>query len=202
MRVVIVEDSPIVRQRLEDLLGTVPGMNVVGQAEGVSEAMDVIGRTSPDVVILDLRLKDGTGMMVLEMVKKIRPATRVVAEPEYEESWDEEAKHEWLAAFSATMGPAVTVHEVTPGHFAHGRMLRRAVAPVPGPPGDHEERRQIARVRGQRIFWDLAGALVPRGRGYDFNQALMDFGATWCTARKPRCAPCPMKRFCATYRLA
>ena len=78
MRVVIVEDSPIVRQRLEDLLGTVPGMNVVGQAKGVSEAMDVIGRTSPDVVILDLRLKDGTGMMVLEMVKKIRPATRVV----------------------------------------------------------------------------------------------------------------------------
>jgi A/G-specific adenine glycosylase len=62
--------------------------------------------------------------------------------------------------------------------------------------------RRLARVRGQRIFWDLAGALVPRGRGYDFNQALMDFGATWCTARKPRCAPCPMKRFCATYRLA
>ena len=62
--------------------------------------------------------------------------------------------------------------------------------------------RRLARVRGQRIFWELAGALVPRGRGYDFNQALMDFGATWCTARKPRCAPCPMKRFCATYRLA
>ncbi len=62
--------------------------------------------------------------------------------------------------------------------------------------------RRLARVRGQRIFWDLAAALVPRGHGYDFNQALMDFGATWCTPRKPRCAPCPMKRFCATYRLA
>ena len=62
--------------------------------------------------------------------------------------------------------------------------------------------RRLARVRGQRIFWDLAAALVPRGRGYDFNQALMDFGATWCTPRKPRCAPCPMKRFCATYRVA
>jgi len=30
----------------------------------------------------------------------------------------------------------------------------------------------------------------------------MDFGATWCTARAPRCRPCPMKRFCATYRAA
>ena len=61
--------------------------------------------------------------------------------------------------------------------------------------------RRLARVRGQRAFWDLAAALVPPGRGYDFNQALMDFGATWCTPRKPRCVPCPMKRFCASYGL-
>ena len=56
--------------------------------------------------------------------------------------------------------------------------------------------RGAARVRGDRRYWDLAGALVPSGRGYDFNQALMDFGATWCTARRPRCAPCTMRSFC------
>ena len=39
----------------------------------------------------------------------------------------------------------------------------------------------------------------PRARVYDFNQALMDFGATWCTARKPLCLPCPMRRFCRAY---
>ena len=50
------------------------------------------------------------------------PARYYVSPPD--ESWDEQAKHEWLAVFSATMGPVVTVHEVTPGHFAHGRMLR------------------------------------------------------------------------------
>jgi Bacterial protein of unknown function (DUF885) len=53
------------------------------------------------------------------------PARYYVSPPG--ESWDEEAKHEWLAVFSATMGRAVTVHEVTPGHFAHGRMLRQLV---------------------------------------------------------------------------
>jgi hypothetical protein len=53
------------------------------------------------------------------------PARYYVSPPDV--SWDEEAKHEWLAVFSATMGPAVTVHEVTPGHFAHGRMLRQLV---------------------------------------------------------------------------
>jgi A/G-specific adenine glycosylase len=60
-------------------------------------------------------------------------------------------------------------------------------------------RHRLARVRGDKTFWDLAASLVPRGRGYDFNQALMDFGATWCTARKPRCAPCPMRSFCACF---
>ncbi len=59
--------------------------------------------------------------------------------------------------------------------------------------------RRLARVRGEKTFWDLAEALVPRGRAYDFNQALMDFGATWCTPRRPRCAPCPMRTFCAAY---
>ena len=59
--------------------------------------------------------------------------------------------------------------------------------------------RRSARVRGDAALWGLAQALVPAGRGYDFNQALMDFGATWCLPRRPRCAPCPMRAFCATY---
>jgi A/G-specific adenine glycosylase len=58
---------------------------------------------------------------------------------------------------------------------------------------------RLARVRGQRVFWDLATALVPRGRGYDFNQALMDFGATVCRARKPECLMCPMTSKCRAY---
>jgi A/G-specific adenine glycosylase len=56
--------------------------------------------------------------------------------------------------------------------------------------------RRLARVRGQRAFWELAEALVPPGRAYDFNQALMDFGATWCTPRRPRCERCPMRAIC------
>jgi len=59
--------------------------------------------------------------------------------------------------------------------------------------------RRLKRLRGEARLWALAEALVPRGRGYDFNQALMDFGATWCTPRRPRCTPCPMRRFCATF---
>ena len=59
--------------------------------------------------------------------------------------------------------------------------------------------RRLKRLKGQRALWELAAALVPPGRAYDFNQALMDFGATWCTPRKPRCHPCPMRSFCKSY---
>ena len=59
--------------------------------------------------------------------------------------------------------------------------------------------RRARRLRGEKAYWDLAEALVPPGRAYDFNQALMDFGATWCSPRAPHCTPCPMKRFCASY---
>jgi len=48
-------------------------------------------------------------------------------------------------------------------------------------------------------LWAVSGALVPRGRAFDFNQALMDFGATACTARKPACLICPMAKFCRSY---
>lgn len=48
-------------------------------------------------------------------------------------------------------------------------------------------------------LWQLSKALIPRGKGYDFNQAIMDFGAMVCTARDPYCLLCPMKSFCKTY---
>ena len=48
----------------------------------------------------------------------------------------------------------------------------------------------------RKHLWTLSEALVPRKRVFDFNQALMDLGALICTARKPRCPACPMKRSC------
>lgn len=48
-------------------------------------------------------------------------------------------------------------------------------------------------------LWRLAESLIPRGKAYDFNQALMDFGAIRCTARTPGCQACPMTPICKTF---
>ncbi len=59
--------------------------------------------------------------------------------------------------------------------------------------GEGDPKTQRARL------WNLSEALIPKGQGYNFNQALMDFGATICAARDPYCLLCPMKDLCKTY---
>ncbi|MGE5245544.1 MAG: A/G-specific adenine glycosylase [Betaproteobacteria bacterium] len=48
----------------------------------------------------------------------------------------------------------------------------------------------------KRRLWAISGALVPTRHAFDFNQALMDFGAMVCVARNPRCLVCPMAKGC------
>jgi A/G-specific adenine glycosylase len=49
---------------------------------------------------------------------------------------------------------------------------------------------------GARRLWERATALVPHARPGDWNQALMELGATVCTPRAPRCDDCPLRRHC------
>ena len=51
----------------------------------------------------------------------------------------------------------------------------------------------------RRHLWTVAEALVPRRDAFDFNQALMDLGATICVARKPKCLVCPMAKGCRAF---
>jgi len=51
----------------------------------------------------------------------------------------------------------------------------------------------------RKRLWGISEALVPYRHVFDFNQALMDFGATICTARKPKCDACPMTRSCTSF---
>ena len=47
-----------------------------------------------------------------------------------------------------------------------------------------------------RFLWDVAHQVTPTGQAYVFNQAIMDLGATICTARTPRCSVCPVRVVC------
>ena len=54
----------------------------------------------------------------------------------------------------------------------------------------------INTTQGKHTFQALADQLLPQGEAGTFNQALMDFGATWCTPQSPRCLDCPVAQSC------
>ena len=58
----------------------------------------------------------------------------------------------------------------------------------------------INTTRGKHTFEALAQELLPVADPSAFNQAMMDFGATWCTPRSPRCGDCPMAVTCGALR--
>ena len=69
VRVFIVEDSPLIRKRIIDNLQALGGFEVVGFAEAESVAVAAIVESKPDVVVTDIRLKEGNG---IEVVRQLR----------------------------------------------------------------------------------------------------------------------------------
>lgn len=77
-RVVVVDDHPIVRAGLRAVLAESPELEVVGDAGTATEALAVCLRTQPDVVLLDMRLPDRSGVEVCRELKLHRPGVKVL----------------------------------------------------------------------------------------------------------------------------
>ncbi|MCB1007900.1 MAG: response regulator transcription factor [Acidobacteria bacterium] len=89
-RVVIVDDHPIVRAGLASLIDSESDLSVCGQAEDAREALRVIEREQPDLVLVDLSLKGTSG---LELIKHLtdRPVKVLVVSMHDEATWSERA---------------------------------------------------------------------------------------------------------------
>ena len=85
LRVVIVEDSAIIRARLMESLGEIPNLEIVGQAETEAEALALLRETKWDAAVLDLQLKQGTGLGVLKSIGQTprRNQTKIIVFTNY-----------------------------------------------------------------------------------------------------------------------
>jgi len=68
--VFLVEDSPILRERVETMLASIPGARLAGHAADAQGAIDGILASRPDAVVLDIHLAQGTGFDVLRALQK------------------------------------------------------------------------------------------------------------------------------------
>jgi two-component system, NarL family, response regulator DevR len=88
LRLLVTDDHEVVRQGLVALLDRRAGFEVVAQAGTVAEAIAQAARFEPDVVVMDVRLPDGSGIEACREIRAARPETRVVMLTSYP---DEEA---------------------------------------------------------------------------------------------------------------
>lgn len=78
VRVMLVDDHEVVREGLRTLLGRNKGMIVAAEAATMQEAIDTAARAKPDVIVMDVRLPDGSGVEACRTIREARPETKVI----------------------------------------------------------------------------------------------------------------------------
>ncbi len=78
LRILLVDDHEVVRVGVRSLIERQPGMEVVGEASTVREAVSQSEQLAPDVVVLDVRLPGGDGLDACRQIKAQRPETRII----------------------------------------------------------------------------------------------------------------------------
>ena len=77
-RVLVVDDHALVREGLRRVFDDVPDIEMAGEAGDTRAARTLIEETSPDIVVLDITLPDGSGFDLLPEIRTLSPATRVL----------------------------------------------------------------------------------------------------------------------------
>ena len=85
-KVVIVDDHPLFRERLAQLINYEPDMEVTGEAENANDAVQLIRNTSPDLAIVDITLKESSGLELIKIIKPVSIGLRVLVLSMHEES--------------------------------------------------------------------------------------------------------------------
>jgi DNA-binding NarL/FixJ family response regulator len=83
MKVFIADDSSVLRERLSEMLSELPGVEIMGYAQDVPGALTSIKTLQPDVVILDIRMPGGSGVDVLQDIKKDNKTPMVIVLTNY-----------------------------------------------------------------------------------------------------------------------
>lgn len=78
IRILVVDDHPIVRSGITSVLASQPDFDVVGEAENGDEAVTAASRLAPDLVLMDLRMPVRSGVDASAAILAARPSTRIV----------------------------------------------------------------------------------------------------------------------------
>lgn len=106
INIIIVDDHPVFRQGLRDILETDPNIHVIGQAASGEAAVEMILANEPDVVLMDINLPDTNGLQITRQVKASRPEIKVIVITGYDDV--EQAFHAIRAGANAYCAKDIT----------------------------------------------------------------------------------------------
>ncbi|HYG60465.1 MAG TPA: response regulator transcription factor, partial [Symbiobacteriaceae bacterium] len=78
VRIMVVDDHEVVRLGLVTLLSRQPGYQVVGEAAGAAEAVEKAQSLQPDIVVMDVRMPDGSGIEACRVIRAEQPDVKVI----------------------------------------------------------------------------------------------------------------------------
>ncbi len=123
--VLVVDDHPLFRQGLRDVLRQEPDIHVVGESADGTEALEMVRRLQPDAVILDVNLPGLNGLQVARQLRNERSPSAVVMLTAYDDV--EQVLHAFKAGCSAYCSKEVTprkltqiLRQVVQGHYVVG----------------------------------------------------------------------------------
>jgi DNA-binding NarL/FixJ family response regulator len=78
LRILIADDHPLFRKGMRSLLETIPEVEVVGEAATGGEAVDLAAGLQPDVILMDLQMPEGGGLLATRTISQASPHTRIL----------------------------------------------------------------------------------------------------------------------------
>jgi DNA-binding NarL/FixJ family response regulator len=135
LRVLVVDDHPIVREGVRRILESASDLQVVGEASDAASALALAARLLPDVAVVDVGLPDMSGLELVRLLKAQRPALTVVMLSMYDDTeYARESRAAGASAYvvkdsAATM--LVTQLRLAVGAHAPQSLQREAIGPTP-----------------------------------------------------------------------
>src|SRR5215472_5601368 len=85
-KVLIVDDHPMMRQGLAQLINNEPDLTACGEAEGAQQALELVKTTSPDLVLVDISLPDKHGLELIKDIQVLHPGLAILVVSMHDES--------------------------------------------------------------------------------------------------------------------
>jgi len=129
IRVVICDDQEVVRAGLRAIVGTAPGLDVVGVAGDGAEAVDLVERTQPDVVLMDLNMPGVTGVQATRVLRGRFPTVKVLVLTTYDaDEWVMDAIRAGAAGYLLKDAPRADLISAIEGTAAGKTFVDASVA--------------------------------------------------------------------------